>query len=270
MLIIDRNGNRTDYADEPLLKKTKTVLNLQGKKKEKEENDNVSKDFFYFFQPPKPFGDITHGIAMVESMHMNTLNYLLPALKSDPCPIGARHMCGGAMFCVSFHVMSKDEIKCYLYIDQKCTKIVLKQNAPMNELKLILSQYFEDDSIESISVEGIVQKLKKMKFTTNEIEQFEECLMKIGLNVYDIERDISSHFTASKIVTYLRKECKWSPPRSEELYFELRDFFGFRLIAKDEQESAVKITRTTLLKNHSTFSTVDRKCEKMKKKLGVF
>jgi len=114
---------------------------------------NIDSELYYFYQPPKPHGDLIDGVAMPEAMHSDTLDYLLPNKEDEPCPIGARHLCGGKMFCVSFHALSKDEIKCYLYIDQKCIRLNLVEKQPLTDLMHILPHYFSDDSFEPINVE---------------------------------------------------------------------------------------------------------------------
>eukprot|EP01084_Bolivina_argentea_P055103 101041_1 len=73
-------------------KRNKKDNNIAEEEEEDEDDDKY--DCLYFFQPPKPYGDVTQGVAMRESMHMNTLNYLLPAINGEHCPIGARHLCG--------------------------------------------------------------------------------------------------------------------------------------------------------------------------------
>ena len=115
------------------------------------------RDLLYFFQPPKPHGDINHGVAMAEAMHSDTLEYLLPAIKGEKCPIGARHLCGGKMFCLSFHIMSMEQINCYLYIDQKCIRIHLNESHPMMELMHILPHYFDDDEFVLLSIKNALQ-----------------------------------------------------------------------------------------------------------------
>eukprot|EP01084_Bolivina_argentea_P296500 510667_1 len=102
---------------------------------------------------------------MSEAMHMNTLEFLIPALKTEHCPIGASHLCGGKMFCISFHMMSKDEVKCYLYIDQKCMKIELKEKNPITELMRILPHYFHDDKF---IVLDIMKRLKHIRMKKSE------------------------------------------------------------------------------------------------------
>merc|ERR1712187_725840 len=55
--------------------------------------------------------------------------------------IGAKHFDKGEMICVSFHMLSEDEIRCYLYIDQKYMRINL---GPNGRLEQILKEYIQD------------------------------------------------------------------------------------------------------------------------------
>jgi len=131
------------------------------------------KDLFYYYQPPKPYGDIIQGVAMEEAMHSDTLEYLLPAIEGEDCPIGARHLCGGKMMCVSFRMMSSDEIKCYLYIDQKCIRLNLKYGQPLTDLMRILPHYFEDENFRPLSYE---KALREEGFSEEDIQEIEEWL----------------------------------------------------------------------------------------------
>eukprot|EP01084_Bolivina_argentea_P260011 438958_1 len=207
VIIIDREGHRTEklYKEtwlqqkkkkqqndkpkhSPFLKRKSTTKLLVLDGTEEHKNDNEKDDCFYFFQPPKPYGDIIEGIAMSEAMHMNTLDFLIPALKTEHCPIGARHLCGGKMFCISFHMMSKDEQKCYLYIDQSCMKIDLKEKRPITDLMRILPHYFKDDKF---IVLDIMKRLKDIIKKKSEINQFKQCVEELKFDHEEIEDDIA-------------------------------------------------------------------------------
>ena len=126
IFIIDRSGcHSNSYFNK---------VNMNKNESEKE----YEKDVLYIFQPPIPFGDILSGIIMCESMHLKTLNYLLTPLKNknEKIPIGCKHLIGGKMFLLSFQMLSIDEIRCYLYLDQKCIKF------EYNDMYNIFPYYF--------------------------------------------------------------------------------------------------------------------------------
>eukprot|EP00483_Globobulimina_turgida_P002727 UN02732 len=199
---------------------------------------------------------------MCESMHMNTLDFLLPALKSEDCPIGARHLCGGKMFCISFHMMSKDEVKCYLYLDQKFMKIELNRGKPITDLMRILPHYFDDDTFEELN---IIKQLKNKKLKVSEIKQFKQCIDKYRFNHQDIENDIGLEYKKSKIVKCLQAmPYVWKETRIETVYSSLRTLFGLPPLL--EKQTTYD---HNMVENTSQFSTVDTKYNEMVKKLGI-
>merc|ERR1712048_642265 len=104
VLIVDRDGNHS-----------KSFL-AKRKKDDDEKKDNEKKerhDCLYVFQPIREYGHCIDHDAMIESMHLNTLECLLPIIKNknkqkrddnfEEKFIGAKHFDKGEMICVSFH-----------------------------------------------------------------------------------------------------------------------------------------------------------------------
>eukprot|EP00483_Globobulimina_turgida_P008338 UN08355 len=160
VIVVDRGGKHT-------YKKVKeSAINFE----EKKDSDVVreQRDYMYFFQPPKPYGDIIGYNRLIEILHLNTLQCLLPKInkrlnvhneinddeKSEKINLnvkeefyGAKDLCNGEMLCISFHVLSEDEIRCYLYVDQKYLRIDLDEN----KLEEVLKCYIESISDSEIS-----------------------------------------------------------------------------------------------------------------------
>eukprot|EP01084_Bolivina_argentea_P106154 190052_1 len=119
-------------------KKSLPVITPSKSKKKEQHNKTTTtddcSDYMYVFQPPKPYGEIIDYTTMVETLHLNTLECLIPKRPQHPLDeknkedeeqfIGAKDVCQDTqMMCVSFHVLSQNEIRCYLYIDQKYMRI---------------------------------------------------------------------------------------------------------------------------------------------------
>ena len=240
-------------------------------------------DLLYLFQPPKPHGDIIHGVAMAEAMHSDTLEYLLPAIKGEKCPIGARHLCGGKMFCISFHMLSKDEIKCYLYIDQKCIRLNLNQNQPLTELMHILPHYFDDDEFVPLSIKdallkagfddevfhGVDQWMQQWHERKREIQLLND-LSQVQLKVEDTSSSRIVIEDPTPLGEYIIEECDWDVLDDEELnnklllfYRVLRELFSVPM----DDDKWKKLTKINKEYSTSFFSTVDREYDEIRDKL---
>ena len=254
-------------------------------------------DLFYFFQPPKPYGDIIQGVAMAEAMHSDTLEYLLPAKEGEQCPIGARHLCGGKMLCVSFHLLSKEEIKCYLYIDQKCIRLNLTEKQPLTELMRILPHYFEDETFVPLSIRRALRAVgagrksnaaaseeeaagsgsgaKESGFAKEQIEQVfewmnrwreEEREQRVENDLNRVELAIKDDdprvfIRRSPMGEFLRKKYGWDDALLFCLYKALRDLFAF---AVDHPKWAnVRVKH----RHQAYFSTVDREHDDIREKV---
>ena len=239
-------------------------------------------DLLHFFQPPQPHGDIIDGVAMTEAMHSDTLEYLLPAIEREKCPIGARHLCGGKMFCISFHMLSKDEIKCYLYIDQKGIRLTCNQGLPLTELMHILPHYFDDEEFVPLSIRDA---LLKAKFDNEVIQQVDLWLQKwpereremqlindLSQVVLKTEKHSDQIFieNPTPLGKYIIERCNWNELDNEKrnaklllFYRVLRELFGIPM--QDDKWS--KLSNVKREYSYSFFSTVDREYDEIRDKL---
>jgi len=234
-------------------------------------------DYFYFYQPPKPYGDLIEGVAMDEAMHMNTLDYLLPPLETESCPIGARHLCGGNMFTMSFHFMRKDRVKCYLYLDQKCMSINLKKNHAMTDLMRILPHYFDDPSFRVLDIKrALKESLTEKKGDPDDtaVHQFEQCVKKLFAQWDDeaIERDLCQNDwqQKSKICQVLQKQHKWDWKRIDRMHRCLSGLFCFVPVSQENTQDSTN--RALRLDSPQTLqvpfiSTIDREYNEVEGKL---
>jgi len=92
-------------------------------------NDNDKKthpqsravDPLYMFQPPGPHGSFEKVKDLcTPSLHQNCIKAMLP--KKDKGFHGVRDHLGGQMCVFSFHVMSVDEIRCYMFYNGQCLR----------------------------------------------------------------------------------------------------------------------------------------------------
>merc|ERR1712087_476523 len=229
------------------------------------KTEEAKNDAFYFFQPPKPYGDMIQGVAMAEAMQFSTLDFLMPALSHEPCPIGARHLCGGAMFCVSFHLMSSEEMKCYLYIDQSCIKVELRKKQPMTDRMRILPHYFDDPEFQTLAPSNalLTHRTKVTKqlnadgdedsqdkkvdegagapkadapFSEKEVTEFQDSIAELKYTSLQMEKDVAKAcemtdakiFLTSALSRHLERQFKWSEQRRMRLFTVLRDFMQYR------------------------------------------
>eukprot|EP01084_Bolivina_argentea_P137016 241312_1 len=116
-------------------------------------------DYMYLFKPLNEYGNINGHKTMVEILHLNTLECLFPIINNDDSLlsqqkyVGAKHLCQGKMICISFHVLTDDKLRCYLYVDQKCTRI----NLDDTQLKKILEEYMQDTAHDNDNIQQITQ-----------------------------------------------------------------------------------------------------------------
>merc|ERR1712228_761506 len=142
VFIVDRDGNHS----QSFISKNKVYdVSLPQNEQKTDYKAAKGKDYLYCFQPPKEYGHCIDHETMIEVLHLNTLDCLLPKTKNNDDDeneefVGAKHFEKGEMLCVSFHILSDDEIRCYLYIDQKYMRINIGQNCYLQE---ILKKYFQ-------------------------------------------------------------------------------------------------------------------------------
>ena len=143
---------------------------------------------------------------MIEILHLNTLQCLLPRAKisnsnngntnedekknenenendMDYTPlaeeyIGAKYRCKGNMIVISFHLLSQDEIRCYLYVDGKYMRIKIGDNAnESDDLEALLGFYIDSESYkrdgDEYNPRGDESKYNDFAFNTHD-QQFDE------------------------------------------------------------------------------------------------
>eukprot|EP01084_Bolivina_argentea_P293105 504073_1 len=157
VIIVDRDGNHS-----------KTVEKENAKVKE-------SNDYMYFFHPPKQYGNINRHNIMTEILHLNTLECILPIINTKMNEssineenylkqkyIGGKNLCEGKMLCFSFHILSDDVIRCYLYVDQKYVRINLIEEY----MKIILEEYIRNTNSNTIHTQTNGSKYDKFAIQT--------------------------------------------------------------------------------------------------------
>ena len=107
------------------------------------------------------------------------------------------------MFCISFHIMSKEEINCYLYVDQKYIKIDLKKRKKIIKNKNNHKQQINDE--------------KEDKFVADKLNVYEEYL--------DLE-------DFKKILPFYIEDNKYDPKETRNLkaHIATRDYEYERII----------------------------------------
>ena len=203
-----------DSKSKPKIKgKTKTKIDWRNfnpdyNLNEEERKKYEAMDDLYFFQPCKPFGDLIDYNTMIEILHLNTLQCLVPKPRDNDMDlnanddnkkkdneeetkfevqdnniqhnkeeyIGAGDSCKGNMFVVSFHILSVDEIRCYLYVDGKYMRIKISNDTDDgDDLERMLGKYIRSDSDDDVDLNNNNSREKYKDFAFNTLDvQFDQ------------------------------------------------------------------------------------------------
>merc|ERR1712228_805103 len=102
--------------------RTVFVVDRRGKKDKKiKKQSGTDGDKLYLFQP-KEFNEFeSNKQELIHSaLHHNSISSILPRMKAESKDFAVRDALNGQMFVISWHIISKEEIRCYMFYQGMC------------------------------------------------------------------------------------------------------------------------------------------------------
>jgi len=99
------------------------VIDRRGKHQKKYVNGGNDGDKLYLFQPKEHNEFESNKQELIHSaLHHNSISSIIPRMKSKSKDFEVRDALKGQMFVISWHILSKEEIRCYVFYQGMCLR----------------------------------------------------------------------------------------------------------------------------------------------------